>query len=182
MRFRFVSWLSGSLLLLALLLTSCSRDPQVRKQRYFESGQRYFEKGKYGEAAVEFLNAVKIDPTCAEAHHQLAESYLRLQKPEGAFPELGRTLELQPQNYGVRIELANLLVLGRNFPEGQNQINLLLKERPNDLAAQGNVSAAIDEMQKTIAIDPGHWQFYLSLALLQAQNNLPDAAEASLHR
>src|SRR3984957_5704975 len=168
MRFRFVSWLSGSLLLLALLLTSCSRDPQVRKQRYFESGQRYFEKGKYGEAAVEFLNAVKIDPTCAEAHHQLAESYLRLQKPEGAFPELGRTLELQPQNYGVRIELANLLVLGRNFPEGQNQINLLLKERPNDpavhsvnsslLAAQGNVSAAIGEMQKTIAIDPGQWQ------------------------
>ena len=105
MRFRFVSWLSILAILFAIFLTSCSRDPQARKQKYFASGQRYFEKGKYGEAAIEFLNAVKIDPKFAEGHHQLAESYLRLQKPEGAFPELVRTLELQPENYAVRIEL-----------------------------------------------------------------------------
>jgi hypothetical protein len=33
------------------LLTGCSRDPNVRKQKYLESGQRYFDKGMYREAS-----------------------------------------------------------------------------------------------------------------------------------
>ena len=31
-------------------LVSCSRDPQVVKKRYFESGNKYFDKGRYREA------------------------------------------------------------------------------------------------------------------------------------
>ena len=192
MRFRCAFWLAGSALSLALLLSSCSSNPQARRQKYFQSGQRYFDRGKYSEAAIEFLNAAKIDPNFAEAHHQLAESYLRLQKPELAFPELGRTIQLDPQNYGTRIELANLLVLGHNLPEAQDQISFLLKERPSDpavhsvnsslLAAQGDVGGAIIEIQKTIALNPARWQLYLSLALLQSRNNQPDAAEASLRK
>lgn len=192
MRLRSTLWLAGSTLLLAVLLASCSGNQQVRKEKYFQSGQRYFEKGKYAEAAIEFINAVKVDPNYAEAHHQLAESYLKLQKPDGAFQEFGRTLQLEPQNYGVRIELANLLVLGHNFAEAQDQIDLLLRARPNDpavhsvnssfLAVQNDVVGAIAEMQKTIALDPDRWQWYLSLALLQEKNNQADAAGASLDR
>ena len=192
MRIRCTSWLAGSALLLALLLSSCSRNPQARRQKYFQSGQRYFEKGKYSEAAIEFINAVNIDPNYAEAHHQLAESYLRLQKPVLAFQELGRTVQLDPQNYGTRIELANLLVLGHNLSEAQDQISLLLNERPSDpavhsvnsslLAAQGKIGGAIAEIQKTIALNPAHWELYLSLALLQSRNNQTEAAEASLRK
>ena len=111
MRFRSKFWLTGFALLLVTVLSSCSADPQARKLKYFQSGQRYFEKSKYAEAAIEFTNAVKIDPNYADAHHQLAESYLRLQKPEGALQELGRTLQLEPQNYAVRAEIADLLIL-----------------------------------------------------------------------
>jgi Tfp pilus assembly protein PilF len=59
-------------LFLLLLLCSCARDPNVRKEKYFQSGQRYFEQGKYREAVIEFGNAIKIDPNFAQAHHQLA--------------------------------------------------------------------------------------------------------------
>jgi hypothetical protein len=31
-------------LLLSALLTGCSRDPNVRKQKYFDSGEDYFAK------------------------------------------------------------------------------------------------------------------------------------------
>jgi tetratricopeptide (TPR) repeat protein len=181
-----------SLAVCAALLSSCSRDPNVRKQKYFQSGQRYFEKGKYDEASIEFLNAVKIDPNYAEAHHQLAESYLKLQKPEGALEEFGRTIQLQPQNYPPRIELANLLIVGQDLQEAQEQTNLLLQARPNDpavhsvfsslLAAQGNLRGAVEEMQKTIELDPGRWESHLSLALLQIRNHQPDAAEASFKK
>jgi len=108
-------------LMVSLFYSACSRDPNVRKQKYFQSGQQYFEKGKYREAAIEFSNAIKIDQSYAYAHHQLAETYLRLQRAQGAYQELVRTVELQPENYQARIELANLLILGHDFQQAQEQ-------------------------------------------------------------
>src|ERR1700722_4045083 len=184
--FRF----AGCAILLPLLCTACSRTSEERKKKYFQSGQRYFETGKYGEARIEFVNAVKIDSNYAEAHHQLAETYLRLKKPEGAVQEMERTTRLQPHNYEARLELANLLILSQRLPEAKEEIDFLLKERPDDpavhsvasslRAAQGDVDAAIEEMRKTITLDPNRWQSYLSLGLLQARINQPDAAAKSM--
>jgi Tfp pilus assembly protein PilF len=60
------------LTLLTSLLTGCSRDPSVRKQKYFESGQRFFEKSKFREAAIQYSNAIQVDPRFADAHYRLA--------------------------------------------------------------------------------------------------------------
>ena len=118
--------------------------------------------------------------------------YLQLQKAQGAYQELARTVELQPENYQARIELANLLILGRDFQQAQEQTDLLLQKRPNDplvhslvsslLAGQGNLSGAMEEMQKAIALDPGRWGLHLELAMLQLRTNQPDAAEASFKK
>jgi hypothetical protein len=43
------------------MFTGCSRDPNVRKQKYLESGERYYEKGKYREAAIQYENAIQVD-------------------------------------------------------------------------------------------------------------------------
>jgi len=56
-------------LLTACLLVGCSRDPNVRKQKYLESGMRFFEKGKYHEAAIQFSNAIQVDPNFAQADY-----------------------------------------------------------------------------------------------------------------
>src|ERR1700758_3011800 len=84
--------------LLASLLTGCSRDPNVRKQKYFESGQRYFEKGKFREAAIQYSNAIQVDGRYSDAHYRLGLTYLRLGEPNRAFQELQRTVELDPTN------------------------------------------------------------------------------------
>jgi tetratricopeptide (TPR) repeat protein len=174
------------------LVSSCSLNSNVRKQKDFQSGQRYFEKGQYSAAAIEFTNAVKIDPRYADAHYQLAESYLHLQMMNRAYQELGRTLELHPEDYKARIEMANLLILSRNVFQAQEQVDLLMKQRPSDpsvhalasslMAAQNNVPGAIGEIKQAIALSPDRWEPYLSLALLQLRNNEPDAGEASFKK
>jgi Tfp pilus assembly protein PilF len=78
--------------LIAVVLSGCSRDPNVRKQKYFESGQRYYAEGKYREAVIQFLNATQVDSTFAAAHYQLAQSYLKLQDWQHAYLEVMRTL------------------------------------------------------------------------------------------
>ncbi len=181
-----------ALAFISAIFVGCSRDPNVRKQKYFESGQRYFEKGQYREAAIQFKNAVQIDSTYANAHYQLALSLLKLQQWNPAFQELGRTIELQPNNYQARIELTNLLIAGRDFKQAQEQADLLMKDQPNNpkvhmaianlLVGQENYLAAIQEMQKAIALNPGEWEPYLDLALVQTQANQLDAAEVNFKK
>ena len=97
-----------------------------------DAGRATSQKGKYQEAAIEFTNAIKIDSGYADAHFQLAESYLHLQQGNRAYQELTRTIELRPEDYKARIDLANLLILGRKFQDAQEQVDLLLKKRPDD--------------------------------------------------
>jgi Tfp pilus assembly protein PilF len=59
----------------AILFTGCSRDPNARKQKYFDSGEKYFAEGKYREAVIQYSNAVQIDPRFAQGHDHLAQAY-----------------------------------------------------------------------------------------------------------
>ncbi len=184
--------LAFSLSLILVLSTSCSTDPNVRKQKYFQSGQRYFVGAKYQEAAIEFMNAVKIDPNFGDAHYQLAETYVKLQKNQDALEQFVRTLDIQPQNNSARVDMTRLLILNHDFQQSNEQMDILLKARPNDpavhslnsslLAEQGNIAGAIEEMRKSIDLDPDRWQGYLSLALLQLRDHQTDAAEKSFKK
>jgi tetratricopeptide (TPR) repeat protein len=187
--------------LFASLATGCSRDPNVRKQKYLESGDRYFAGEKYREAAIQYSNAIQVDSRFAAAHYQLGQTYLKLGDNSRAFQELSRTVELAPDNYRAHIDLANLLVSART-PDGsanedyirqaRTHLDLLREKQPqnpevfqawsNYYASENNLSAAMQEMQKAIAADPAHSEWYLNLALLQLRANLSDPAEANFKK
>ena len=61
-RWRQMNWRGAywviMLFVAAALLTGCHGDPNVRKQKYLESGERYSAQGKYREAAIQYLNAL----------------------------------------------------------------------------------------------------------------------------
>ena len=180
------------LLLGTMLLAGCSRNPNVRKQKYFESGDRYFEKGQYAAAAIQFGNAIQVDPTYAAAHYQLAKTYLRLQDWNNSYRELSRTVELQPANYAARLDLATLLIAGGELKEAQEHVDFLAAQQPADpqvhvvlaslRATQGDSEHAIAELQKAIALNPNSDQAYLDLAFLQVKANQFDSAEINFKR
>jgi tetratricopeptide (TPR) repeat protein len=187
--------------LLLALLAGCSRDPNVRKQKYFDSGEKFFTEGKYREAAIQYANATQIDGRFAQAHYKLSQSYLKLGDMQRAFQELNRTVDLTPDNYHAHTDLANLLVTVRN-PDGspsldalkqaKTHLDLLRDKQPNNpdtheawsnyYAAQNNLTAAIQEAQQTINLDPKRSESYLLLALLQLRSNMTDQAEANFKK
>ena len=187
--------------LIAVMFTGCSRDPNVRKQKYFDSGEKYFAAGKYREAAIQYSNAIQIDSRFAQAHSQLAQAYLKLGDTNRAFQELTRTVDLAPDNYRAHTDIANLLVTVRN-PDGspmpeflkqaKTHLDILREKLPNApetheawanyYAAQNNLSAALQEMNQAVALDPNRSESYLLLALLQLRSNLPDQAEANFKK
>ncbi len=161
----------------ASLLTGCSRDPNTRKQKYFESGQRFFEKGKYREAAIQYSNAVQVDPRFAEAHYNLALTYLRLNEANRAYQELQRTVEIEPANYPARVDMANMLIAAKLYKDAQEQLDVLTEKQPdspdvhmalaNFKDRQGDLPGAMQEMQKAIALDPNRSEAFFNFAIMQ---------------
>jgi cellulose synthase operon protein C len=189
--------------LIAILFTfaACTRDPNVRKQKYFDSGEKYYADGKYREAAIQYSNAIQIDARFSQAHYQLGQSYLKLGDSNRAFQELSRTVELDPDNYRARIDIANLLVTVRNPDGSANQdalkqaktnLDVLKDKQPNNpetheawanyYAALNNLPSAIQEAQQAITLAPGRSESYLLLALLQLRANQIDQAEANFKK
>jgi cellulose synthase operon protein C len=178
-------------IILLIVYSGCGRNPNTKKQKYFESGNRYFEKGQYHEASIEFLNAIKVDPKFAQAHYQLAETYIRLQAWPDAYHELKQTIDIDPGNRKAEIETGDLLVAARLFTEAQAVADRLLQKDPNDADAhalqasldfaQDNRDAALQELQKAVALDPNRPEFYVQLAAVQSAKHM-DSAESSLQK
>jgi tetratricopeptide (TPR) repeat protein len=174
----------------------CSRDPNVRKQKYFDSGEEYFAESKYREAEIQYRNAIQIDSGFGRAHCQLGQAYLKMGDGARAFQELNRCIDLAPDNYRARTDLANMLVTARN-PDGspapdslkhaKAHLDILRDKLPNNpetheawanyYAAQNNIPEAIKEIQQGIADDPKRSESYLLLALIELRSNEPDQAE-----
>jgi tetratricopeptide (TPR) repeat protein len=183
--------------LIAALFTSCTRDPNVRKQKYFDSGEKYFAEGKFREAEIQYRNAIQVDSRFAQAHYQLGETYLKLEDRSHAYLELSRTVELDPDNYRAHTDLANLLVTSRN-PDGspvaedmkkaKTHLDILNEKQPNSpetheawadyYAAQNNIDRALQEIQKAIELNPGRSESYLSKGFLQRRANKPEAEQS----
>ncbi len=174
------------------LTAGCSRDPNVRKQKYFESGKRYSDQEKYREAAIQFLNAVQVDPKFAEAHYELAQCYLKMGVFQSAYESLLRAVDSNPGLLKAQIDLGNLLLASRKFDEAQAKAKLVLEKDPdnadghillaNSLAVLENLEASIKEMQKAIALAPDQPKTYVNLAYLQLGAAQAQAAEQSFRK
>jgi tetratricopeptide (TPR) repeat protein len=188
-RFRYAV---SAVCVLAALLTGCARDPNVRKQKYLESGQRYFDKGQYREAEIQFENAIQVDSRFADAHYKLALAAMKLQQWPTAYQELLTTVQIQPDQYAAHLDVANLLILNRQFNDAKEHLDLLAQKQPNNpdvyiaranyYAATNNTTAALADMQKALQLDPSRSDSYLNLALLQLHGQQWDAAEVNFKK
>jgi Tfp pilus assembly protein PilF len=179
-------------LLTLALLAGCSRDPNVRKQKYLESGNRYFQKQDYRAAAIQFENAIQVDPKYAAAHYQLAQSFLHLADWRGGYLELTRTIDLAPENLKAQTDLGNLLLGARQFDQAQQRADLVLQKDPNNvdahilrataLAKLQETDASLKEMQAAIELNPERAPSYLDMAFLQISAKQATAAEESFKK
>jgi tetratricopeptide (TPR) repeat protein len=168
------------LLLAVTLLAGCHRDPNARKHKYLDSGNRYSSQGKYREAAIQYLNALKVDKSFPDAHYALGQAYMHLGQFSSAYAELTRTVELQPANYKARIDLGNLLLAGGKINDAQKQADAVLAVQPNNpdvhamLSAlavrRGNKDLALTEINRALALEPARAAFHEDLAILQSSD------------
>jgi tetratricopeptide (TPR) repeat protein len=127
-------------LVAALALVSCNRDPNVAKKRYLESGNKYFEKGKYKEASIMYRDALKKDGRYGPAHYKLGLTWLKLGNLGPAVQSFRRAIELippeQPDHWDAVVRMSEIYLAvsrGEKQPleEVDGFVQQLLKRDPN---------------------------------------------------
>src|ERR1035441_6322174 len=121
-------------------LASCSRDPEVVKKHYLESGNKYFDKGRYKEASIQYRNALKRDPKYGAAYYKLALVSLKTSDIGGGVSSLRRAVELihkdQPDYWDSVVKLTEIyLAVGKGEKQYMDEVDKfiaeLLKHDPN---------------------------------------------------
>jgi tetratricopeptide (TPR) repeat protein len=175
------------LLTAAILLTGCRSNTAFRKQRYLESGKRFSAEGKYREASIQFLNALKVDQEFADAHYELAHAYEHLGQFVAATEELEHTIEAEPGNVAARLDLGNLFLANGVTALAQEQASTVLAAQPDNpdvhallsaiASRQGHTDLSIAEIKRAIALNSKRAAFHQNLGILEA-NNPATIAEA----
>ena len=172
-----------------IFLQGCSRDPSITKVKYFDSGMHYLQQDKLREAAIEFQNAIQIDPDFADAHYELAQVYVKQGLWNGTYQELLKTVDLNPKNGKALTDLARLLLAAHKFEDAHDRAKSALAIDPTDADAEmtfgdsdvamGATQAGLTEAEKAIQMAPSRADCYVNLAMLQIKYD-PNAVEPTL--
>jgi tetratricopeptide (TPR) repeat protein len=195
-----VAYIRTSLKLVAVLTSvlffACDwSSPGEKKATHLERAAKFFEKGQYQEAIVEYRNVVQIDPKDAKAHYQLALSYLKIggvTHLQSAFTELNRSIDLDKSNDDAQLKLGELYLLGNEPKKAREQADIVLVSTPENteglvlrgrsLVSEQRYRDAIAEFKKAIERDPQNMQTYIELAQAQVFVRETAAAEETLTR
>ncbi len=178
--------------LLLFIGIGCSRDPNIRKQKFLAQGNEDFNKGKYSEALISYGRALQIDPRFADAHYKAAQCYLKQGSWLSAYRELLRTVDLQPENWPAQLDLGRILLSGGKPQDAKDRAVLILKNNPKNFEAQillsqadlslGDPKLALQEATEATNMAPDHSSAFLNLAMMQSRSGASADAETSLKK
>src|SRR5688572_2096905 len=177
---------------LMALVAGCSEDPQVAATNAIASGNSFFEKDQYREAAVEYRRAVQLDPQSGEARYKLADSLLRTNNAAAGFRELVRAADLLPNDADLQVKVGTVLLSGGRFEDAKARAEKALAAQPQHVAAlilRGNAlvglrdfDAGLTDMERAISAAPGRAMTYASLGALQYRRGEQEQAEAAFKK
>ena len=177
-----------------VLQLGCHQDPNIRKQKYLESGIRYEKSGKFQEAAIQLSNSLKVDPKFSTAHYEMAKTYIKMGNLMAGYQELLRTVDLDPTNIQARLDLGSMLLAGGATDRAADQVAAVMSLNPNYAdafalrsgteAKNGNRAAALVDVEHAIQLNPNKASYHTTLALIES--SIPTTggqqAEGELHR
>jgi len=123
-----------------LAFTSCTQDPEAVRRKYLQTGNKYFQAGKYSHASILYRGAIRRDPKFAEAYYRLGLAELNQNKVNDAVRPLRVAVELLPPGREIldaKSKLANIYLAYLEGPTRDEPVWEESYRLAMDLAASG---------------------------------------------
>ena len=198
----------GVIAALSLLLVSCA-NPQKAKLQYLQKGQAYEKQKQYSSAAIEFRNALKVDPKYVDAYYELGKTDEVLsntdflsnkrdsaqQEAQAAYRAFSQAITVDPNRVDVRIARAELLASvpdDKDLAQATSDANSVLNEDSKNadahgilgkvLLAQKKYDQALQEFSKAAALAPNQPSPDYGIGLANRGLHHLDDAESSFKK
>ena len=119
---------------------------EEKKIRFFDKGMALFEKESYSSSALEFKNALQIDPKFSEAFYMLGRIEMKKNNFKGAFGLYNKAVQLKPGNTKAHYELGRLYLLAEDTDKASDEAQKILSNDPKN--ADGLVLQASAKLAK----------------------------------
>ena len=180
------------LVIIALSVFACTRDPKVLTDRHIALGDRYLAQKKYDDAALEYRIALSYSPRSGQAHLRLAEAYMKNDDLRNAYPEFLRAADSLPDDENVQLKAGNLLLLAGKYQEAKTRARAALKTNPknvaalvllgNSLAGLKDLESAIELSQQAAQLEPQRSGLYRNMGVFQMARGEVDLAEKAFKK
>ncbi len=137
-------------------------------------GDEYAGKGKLREAAIEYHNAIKQDPTAIEPHQKLADVALQNHDSATAAQELLHLADLQPTDPAAQVRAGALYLLAGRFDDARARGEAALQLNPDfadahvivgeALAAMHDLDAGQERLREAVRLAPASVEARVALA------------------
>jgi tetratricopeptide (TPR) repeat protein len=176
----------------ALIVSACSKKPEVMKRDAIAAGDRFVAEHKLSEAVIEYRKALRVDPRAGDVELKLGRAYLALGDGLNAANHLVRAADFLHTNAEAQIAAGQVLLLAGGFAEAKDRATNALELDPgnvdgqilmgNALAGLKDLDGAIVQVEQAINNDPRRLMSYANLGALEFAKGNQKAAEQAFRR
>jgi len=190
---RFILVLTVPLL---VYLAACTRDPKEIARKYVETGNKYYDRGKYKEASIMYRRALQKNMRDSQAHYRLGLVQMRQGMLGEARRSFLRTTDIDHGNMDAFAKLGDLnlaiyaldrVTYKSYLADVKDVTKKLLARDPKSYDglrlsgmvafAERDLPGAIQKFRGANAVKPDQPDLILNLARTLYANNQPEEAE-----
>jgi cellulose synthase operon protein C len=170
-----------------LLLIACD-SPEEREAAYLKSGKELYASGDLSKAAIEFRNALKINPTGVEAKYLTALIYEKKGNVPRAISTFQEVALQEPNNRDVQLKLGQYALMNGDTAQARDRADKLIALDSNKPDGHTMKAAALLMMNKldeaeaearvALTLKPHDEDATIVLASQRARQTKFDQAEA----
>ena len=172
----------------AMLLLAACDSPEEREAAYLKSGKELYQSGELSKAAIEFRNALKINPTGVEAKYFTALIFERKGNVPRAISAFQEVALQDPNNREVQLKLGQYALMNSDAAQASDRADKLIALDSNQpdghtmkgaaLLMMGKLPEAEAEARAALALKPHDEDATIVLASQRARQKKFDEAEA----
>jgi tetratricopeptide (TPR) repeat protein len=138
-------------LLLTCVFFGCSISPKDQEAKFLRKGDALMARNDLARALLEFRNAARTMPGDAEPYYRIALVSLKTGNIAGAYAELTRALELNPNHIEAQLKIAGVMAASADpglIQEGEQRLKRIVVAFPDSSEAMDMLAIAELRLRK----------------------------------